>query len=684
MPNDGVESTPPVAERRPHTREVHGTATEDPWYWLRERDDPAVVALLEAENAYTEERTAHLASLREHLFEEIRSRILETDQSVPVPKGPWEYRVRTVEGLQYPVHVRRPRGGTDEDEVVLLEENALAEGHAYFAVGDFAISPDHRLLAYTVDTDGDEEYAMTVVDLDSGQIVDESLTELSYGVAWANDSRTLYVVRTDDARRPDRVLRHVVGTETAADEELYREADERFWVGVGSTRSDRFVVIGSESKTTSEYWVIDADVPTGPPRVVEPRREGVEYRISHQGDRFLVLTNLDAVDFRLMAAPTEDPGAENWVDIIPHRPGVRIEDVDAFESFLVVTERRDAVPVMRVIDRATGASRDIEVPEPVYEAGPGSNAEFATDRFRYGYTSMVTPPSMFELDLTSWSSTLLKQQPVLGTDLGAYRTERTWATAEDGTRIPISVVWRPDAVEGPAPCLLYGYGSYEVVIPASFSSARLSLLDRGAIFAVAHVRGGGELGRRWYEDGRLEHKHHTFTDFIACAEHLVAEGRADPARLVARGASAGGLLMGVVVNHRPDLFAGVVAEVPFVDNVNTMLDPTIPLTVTEYDEWGDPNELPAFEWMSAYGPYENIAPARHPALLVTAGLNDPRVQFWEPAKWVQKLRSVSTSSAPILLKTELGAGHGGPSGRYDAWRDEAFVLAFVLDVMGLG
>ncbi len=662
---------------------MHGTTAEDPWFWLREREDPAVLAHLEAENAHTETALAHLADLREELFDEIRSRVQETDQSLPVPKGPWEYRLRTEEGRQYPIHVRRPRGSSETEEVVLVDENELAEGHDYFALGDLTVSPDHTRLAYTSDTDGDEEYALTVIDISSGELLDESLEALSYGLVWGNDNRTLFTVGMDEARRPDRVMRHVVGDDSDRDVEVFREDDERFWVGIGATRSERFVVIGTESKTSSEYWVIDADEPSSAPRVIEPRRDDVEYRISHQDDRFLILTNLDAVDFRLMEAPVETPGGDNWTEVIPHRPGTRLEDIDAFEAFTVISERRDATPVLRIVDRATGDSRDLDMPEEVYEAGPGSNAEFATTSLRYGYTSMVTPPSTFELDLTTWESTLLKQQPVLHTALDMYATRREWATAADGTRIPISLLWRPDTVAGPAPCLLYGYGSYEVVIPASFSSARLSLLDRGAIFAIAHVRGGGEMGRRWYEEGRLEHKHHTFSDFVACAEHLIHAGVADPERLVARGASAGGLLMGVVVNERPDLFAGVVAEVPFVDTVNTMLDASIPLTVTEYDEWGDPNQSDAFDWMAAYSPYENVAAAVHPSLLITAGLNDPRVQYWEPAKWAAKLRETTSGDRPILLKTELGAGHGGPSGRYDAWRDEAFVQAFVLDVMGL-
>lgn len=673
----------PVAERRPHLREVHGTSVQDPWFWLRNRDDPAVIALLEAENSATDAATAHLAELRASLFDEIRGRVNETDQSVPLPKGPWDYQTRTFEGLQYAVHVRRPRGGDDPTEEVLLNENALAEGHDYFALGDFAVSPNHERLAYTTDTDGDEQYDLTVLDLASGRVIDQHLSGLGYGLAWAADNETLFAVLLDPSQRPDRVVRHRVGADAAELEVVFTEPDERFWVGVGTTRSERYVVIGSESKTTSEQWLIDAHEPTRPARVVEPRREGVEYRIAHQGERLLIVTNAEAVDFRLMAAPVDAPGADNWVEVVPHRAGTRLEGVDAFADFVVLSELREATPTLRVLDR-TGTATDIDTPDEIYDIGPASNVEYDTDRFRFGYASMVTPPSVIDYEVATGSQAVLKQVEVLGdTDLSAYRTARQWASAPDGTRVPISLVWRADRVDGPAPCLLYGYGSYEVVIPASFSSARLSLLDRGVVFAIAHIRGGGELGREWYEQGRLEHKHHTFSDFVACAEHLVNNGFAAPGRMVARGASAGGLLMGVVVNEQPDLFAGVVAEVPFVDNVNTMLDETIPLTVTEYDEWGDPNLPDAFGWMAAYSPYENVRAADHPALLVTAGLNDPRVQYWEPAKWVQKLRSLTTSARQILLKTEMGAGHGGPSGRYDAWRDEAFVQAWILDVMGL-
>lgn len=677
------DDTAPIAPRRPYTRIVHGTATEDPWYWLRDRDDSAVLDYLRAENSWTDSSTDHLEGLRKILFEEIRARVKESDQSVPIPKGPWEYRVRTKEGFQYPLHVRQRRGEPATEEV-LLDENEIAEGNDYFAVGDLAVSPDHRFLAYTTDIEGNEEYDLTVVDLHTREVIDDGVRQLSYGLVWANDCRTLFLVLTDTARRPNRVVRHAVGNLKSDDVTIFTEPDERFWVGVGITRSEKFVVIGSESKTSSEYWLLDADLPDGEPSLVEPRREGHEYRVSHQGDRLLILTNDDAVDFRLVEAPLQEPASNNWREIVPHREGTRIEDVDAFETFTVVTERRDAVPVLRVMDHVSNREFEVGMDEPVFEAGPGANAEYATRVLRYGYTSMVTPPSTFEIDIDTRERRLLKQQPVLGdTDLSAYKSERTWSTSVDGTRVPVSLVWRPDVVTWPAPTLLYGYGAYEVGIPASFSSARLSLLDRGVVFAIAHVRGGGELGRTWYEQGRLEHKQNTFSDFGSCRDHLVSEGWSDAHRVVARGGSAGGLLMGAMVNQRPEAFAGIVAEVPFVDNVNTMLDPTIPLTITEYDEWGNPNDISTFRLMSAYGPYENVTADNHPALLVTAGLNDPRVQYWEPAKWVAKLRSISTSNHPILLRTELDSGHGGPSGRYDAWRDEAFVMSFIIDSFNL-
>ena len=680
---DSERNKPPVASQKEHTRVVHGNSTEDPWFWLRYREDPAVLQYLRAENDWTAQATAHLGELRAALFEEIKGRIKEEDQSLPVPKGPWEYRVRTGEGLQYPIHVRQQRG-LSESEEVLLDENQLALGHEYFALGDLAVSPDHRLLAYTVDTDGNEEYELHVMDLERREIIDSGINGLSYGLVWANDSQTLFMVLTDEAQRPDRVVRHVVGTDSQQDKTIFNEEDEKFWVGIGGTRSERYVVVGSESKMSSEYWLLDADSPDGELVIVEPRREGHEYRISHQGDRLLILTNWNALDFRLMETPVDQLGSHNWEEIVPHREGVRLEDIDAFENFMVITERREGVPMLRIRDHKQGDEFEIPMSEPIFEAGSGANAEYSTRVFRYNYTSLVTPASTYEINIDTREQVLLKQQPVLGdTDLSRYRCDRLWATSTDDTKVPMSVVWRPDVVTWPAPTVIYGYGAYEIGIPAAFSSARLSLLDRGVIFAIAHVRGGGELGRNWYEQGRLELKQNTFSDFGSCRDHLVREGWSDPNRIVARGGSAGGLLMGAMVNQRPEAFCGVIAEVPFVDNVNTMLDPSIPLTVTEYDEWGNPNDVATFEAMAAYGPYENVVEENHPALLVTAGLNDPRVQYWEPAKWVAKLRARTKSTRMMLLRTEIDSGHGGPSGRYDAWDEEAFVLSVILEMLML-
>jgi oligopeptidase B len=676
---------PPVAPTRPHTRELHGQVVEDSWYWLRDRDDPDVTAYLEAENTYTDAVTQHQGELRDRIFAEIKSHVQETDLSVPVPKGPWEYLVRTNEGEQYPSHWRRPRNDDGSNEQLLLDENVLAGDSPYFALGDFEMSPDHDLVAYTTDHDGDERYVLRVRDLTAGEDLPDEIVDVSYGLAWSADSRTLFYVLTDDAQRPDRVMRHRLGTPTSEDVLVAQEPDERYWVGIGTSRSERFVVISMESKLTSEVWLVEAADPEGPMRVVEPRREGVEYSVAHQGERLLVTTNDGAVDFRLMEAPLGAPGRQRWTEVRPEPPDGRLEGITAFARHYVVSERRGGTSRLTVVDADGGAERVLQFDEEVYEAGPGANAEYDTDLFRFGYGSLVTPGSVFQEHLVTGERVLLKQQPTPGYDRARYDSARRWATAEDGTRIPISLVWRSDlrAPGDAGPLLLYGYGAYEASMGPSFSASRLSLLDRGVVFAIAHVRGGGEMGRRWYEQGRLALKANTFTDFIACAEHLVASGWTTPDRLAARGASAGGLLMGAVANMRPDLFAAIVAEVPFVDNVNTMLDPTIPLTVTEYDEWGNPDEREAYEVMRAYSPYENVRAADYPALLVTAGLNDPRVQYWEPAKWVAKLRATATGARPLLLKTEMGAGHGGPSGRYDAWRDEAFVLAFVLHALGV-
>ncbi|MGH8985150.1 MAG: S9 family peptidase [Acidimicrobiia bacterium] len=696
--------SPPVAPRRPRTLLAHGDERVDDWYWLRERDDPEVRAYLEAENAYTQAVGAATAELRGRLYDEIVGRVQETDVSAPVSKGPFEYFTRTIEQEQYAAHCRRPAGtaglpdafappGSAVGEHVVLDENALASGHEYFALGGFSVSPDHALLAYSTDVTGGERYELRFRDLTTDADLPDVVPDVYYGLAWANDCQTIFYTRPDEAMRPWQIWRHVLGTVPADDILVRQEDDDRYYASVERARTGRFVVLTFGSKLTTEVWLVDSDDPEAPARLVEPRAQGVEYHIEHHGsaahgDRLYVLTNADgAENFKLMVAPATSPGRAAWGEVVAHRADVRLEDVDAFAGHLVVSERAEGLERLAVHRFADGDVHTIEMPEPVYSAGVGPNLEFDTTTLRYAYSSLATPASAYDYDLDARTTTLVKRQPVRGGyDPDVYETERLWATAPDGTRVPISLVHqRGLARDGQAPLLLYGYGSYEVSIDPTFSSVRLSLLERGFVWAIAHVRGGGELGRHWYDDGKLARKSNTFTDFIACAEHLVAEGYTSPERLVARGGSAGGLLIGAVVNARLDLFGTVVAEVPFVDCLTTILDETLPLTVTEWEEWGNPvADLDIYELMKSYSPYDNVEPKAYPALLVTGGLNDPRVQYWEPAKWVAKLRATKTDDRPLLLKMEMGAGHGGPSGRYDAWRDEAFVLAFVLDQVGIG
>ncbi len=711
----------PRAERRPTVLETHGDRRVDDWFWLRDRDDPAVVEHLRAENAWTDYATAHLAPLREELFAEIRARIVETDLSVPVRKDRWWYYQRTVEGQAYAIHCRLPvespdrdpatpptapegsnPGETWADEEILLDENALAEGHAYFDVANLSVSPGGGRLALAVDTTGDERFTLRFRELvgsgHAGEDPAEEIEGTSYGLAWANDDRTVFYTRPDAANRPHQLWRHRVGTPPADDDLLFEEADERFHLGVGRTKDGVFVVLELQSKVTSEAHILAADDPGGEFRLVEPRRQGVEYGLEHHRDHLLIMTNDGAENFRLVAAPDTDPVRARWREVIPHRPDVRLDGVDIFAGHLVAYERLEGVARIRVhtlgIDPAGGAGpwgeplgegRLVPAPELPSTSWGGPNPEFGSTVLRYEYSSLVTPRSVSDLDLVTGETVLRKRQVVLGGyEPGDYVTERVWATAPDGTRVPISIVRRADTPrDGTAPGLLYGYGSYEASMDPVFSSIRLSLLDRGFVYAIAHVRGGGEMGRRWYEEGKMLAKANTFTDFVACAATLVEQRFVDPAQLVGRGGSAGGLLIGAVANLAPDRFRALVAEVPFVDCLTTILDETLPLTVIEWEEWGNPGADPAiYEAMKAYTPYDGVRPGRYPDILATAGLEDPRVGFWEPAKWVQKLRRADPEGR-ILLKVELEAGHAGPSGRYEAWKEEAFVLAFILDEVGL-
>ncbi|GAA1817996.1 S9 family peptidase [Luedemannella flava] len=687
--------SPPSAKRLPHIRTHHGDEVVDEYAWLADKDDPDTIAYLTAENDWTDARTEHQSALRETLFNEIKRRTKETDLSVPARKGGFWYYSRTVEGQQYAIHCRLvaepgqvappsiDAGGPLAGEEILLDGNALAGDSPFFSVGTFDVSPDGNLLAYSVDLTGDERFTLRVKDLRTGELLDDELTEVFYGSAWSKDGSVLFYQTVDDAWRPHRVWRHVLGTPRDADEIAFEEPDERFWVGIGLTRSEEYLLIDVHSKTTSEVYVVPAATPLDPPRSVAPRRQGVEYGVEHDpaGDRFLIMHNDGAEDFALAWTPVDAPGA--WQPLIPHVRGVRLLDVDAFASHLVVSLRQDGLTGLRVIP-TDGDAYEITFPEPIYTVGLDANPEFDTATIRLHYASLVSPDSIYDYDLRTRDMVLRKQRPVLGGyDAAQYEQHREWAVAPDGTRVPISLICRVGTPrDGSAPAVLYGYGSYEASMDPWFSIARLSLVDRGVIFAVAHVRGGGELGRHWYDDGKLLHKKNTFTDFIACARHLAASGWTAPERIVARGGSAGGLLVGAVANMAPDAFAGVVAQVPFVDALTTILDPSLPLTVTEWEEWGNPLDDPdVYAYMKSYTPYENVAEARYPAILAMGSLNDTRVLFHEPAKWVARLRAVNPDGN-FLLKTEMGAGHGGPSGRYDAWREEAFINAWTLDLVG--
>ena len=674
---------PPSAPARLRRLVAHGDIRADNWFWLRDRHDPEVIRYLEAENAWTDAAMAHTEGLREALYHEMLGRIQETDLTVPEEVDGWWYYARTEEGKQYPIHCRR-RQSLEAPEDVVLDQNELAHGHRYFRLGAFRPSPDHRFLAYSTDTRGDERYTLVVKDLATGEVLADRIGDSTYGVEWSADGRQLFYVTLDQASRPWELHRHEMGTDQRDDALVHREEDGTFIVSLVKTRSRRYLLLEIASHSTSEVRVIDARRPLEEPRTLAVREQNIEYAVEHHGDRFFIVTNDGAVNFRLVEAAVTATSKAEWRTIIPHRDQVKIDAVDAFARHLVVHEREDATAHLRIHDLVTGDEHRVTFPEEVYTVQVQRNPGFDTDVVRFIYTSPVTPPSVVDYSMTNRDWMLRKQQPVLGGyDATLYHTERTFARAPDGTRVPLSLVYRlPLERNGARPLLLYGYGSYGSNYDPAFSSNAISLLDRGFVIAIAHVRGGEELGRPWYEQGRLLAKRNTFTDFIAAAEHLLDVGCTSRDRLVISGGSAGGLLMGAVVNMRPDLFAAAVAEVPFVDVVTTMLDASIPLTVIEYEEWGNPNDPQFYEYMKSYSPYDNVAPQPYPPMLVTAGLNDPRVAYWEPAKWVAKLRATKTDSNRILLRTNMGAGHGGASGRYDYLREVAFKYAFVLDTLG--
>lgn len=674
---------PPIARKKARRIRRHGDTRIDPYAWLRDRDDPEVIAYLKAENRHTAHRMRGTRALRDKLFDEMRRRIKETDLDVPVRIDDYFYYSRTQKGLQYAILCRKHRSLRAREQV-LLDQNRLAKGKPYFAVGSQNIHPAHTLLAYTTDTTGDERYTLQIKDLTSGKDLPEKIANVS-SVAWARDGETLFYAVIDHLHRPFAVYRHRLGTPVDEDVRVFHEPDEAFYLSVGTSRSRDFVLLELHAKTTSEVHFLPAAEPHQPFRLIQKRRRHVEYGVEHHGDSFYILHNHKATNFALARAPIAQPSARHWTPVLEHRADVLLEDVSLFADHLVVYEREGGLPHIRIRKLATGAEHRIRFPESVYTVDESANPDFHTRTLRFTYSSLVTPASIYDYDMDKRSRTLLKQAPVLGGYQPArYVTERLFATAPDGARVPISLVYRRGLTrDGSNPLFLTGYGAYGVSREPSFSSLRLSLLDRGVVYAIAHVRGGSEMGRDWYEKGKFLHKKNTFTDFIACAETLIALGYTTPARLAINGGSAGGLLMGAVANLRPDLFGVVVADVPFVDVLNTMLDPSLPLTVIEYDEWGNPNDPKYYAYIKSYSPYDNVRAQAYPTMLVTAGINDPRVSYWEPAKLVAKLRATKTDDNELLLKTQMSAGHFGASGRYEALKEVAFDYAFVLTRLGV-
>lgn len=674
---------PPVAEKHPDVSVLHGDERIDNYFWMRDRDNPKVIAYLEAENAYTESMMQHTEALQTTLYDEMLSRIKETDLSVPYRKGDFYYYSRTEEGKAYPIYCRK-QGSLDATEEVLLDQNELAAGHDFLSLGVFQVSPNHQLLAYSVDTTGDERYTLFFLDLTTHQVYPESIAETSPAFTWGNDSQTVFYTQVDPLNRPFKLFRHTLGFPPDSDVLIHHEQDEAYFLDVSRTRSEAYILMSLDSKVTSEVHYLDANNPTGAFQVIQPRCSGIEYSVEHHGSHFYIVTNDSAINFKLMKTLVESPSKENWLTEIPHRDEVMISGISAFADHMVVYEREAGLPTVLVRKLSTTGEHYITFPESTYAVFQGNNPEFNTTTLRFNYTSLVTPNSVFDYDLETQKLELKKETEVLGGyDRTQYTSDRIMATAADGTEIPISIVYKKGMERnGPRPLLLTGYGAYGISYPPSFSSNRLSLLDRGVVIAIAHIRGGGEMGRKWYEDGKFLKKKNTFTDFIACAEHLIDRKWTSKDAIAISGGSAGGLLMGAVANMRPDLFKVVVANVPFVDVVTTMLDTSIPLTVLEWEEWGNPNNKTYYDYMKSYSPYDNVEPKDYPHMLITAGLNDQRVKYWEPAKWTAKRRDMKTDDNILLLKTNMGAGHGGASGRYERLKEVAFEYAFILERLG--
>ncbi|MDT3776581.1 S9 family peptidase [Nitrospira sp. MA-1] len=676
--------TPPRAKRVPYRLEHHGHVRTDEYYWLRDRENPEVLAYLQAENEYAATLRSHTRELEQTLFEEIRDRIQPTDLSVPFRLGDFWYYTRYEEGKEYALYCRKEKSLANP-ELIMVDGNELARGHDYFSLGNWTVSFAQDILAYAIDTQGRRIYTIGFKNLTTGETIDEWIPSVTGNMEWGNDNRTLFYSRQDSVTlRSNQIFCHRLGTNPQLDTLVYEETDETFSVSIEKTKSKQYLLIGSHQSITNEYRYLNADNPESDFQIFQARKRGHEYDVDHLGDHFWIRTNDDAKNFRLMRTETKATSATHWEEVIPHRLEVYLEGFELFKNFLVLEERRQGLIHLRMLRTEDASEHELNFGEPAYLAALGDNLEADTPYLRFGYTSMTTPMTIYDYHMETREKILLKQEPVLGNfHISHYQTERLFAPAPDGTSIPISVVYRKGFVpDGTHPLLLYGYGSYGASMDASFSSPRLSLLDRGFVYALAHIRGGEELGRQWYENGKLLSKKNTFTDFIACAEFLIRQGYAAPQKLFALGGSAGGLLMGAIMNMRPDLFHGVVAQVPFVDVVTTMLDPNIPLTTGEYDEWGDPNQQQFYEYMLSYSPYDNLQPQPYPHLLVTSGLHDSQVQFWEPTKWVAKLRALKTDNQRLLLRTNMDAGHSGASGRFKRYEETAMIYAFLLDLAG--
>ena len=673
---------PPMTEKKPKTTNIHGTTLVDDFFWLREKTNPAVMAHLKAEDEYTNTVMKPTAALQEKLYNEMLSHIKQTDTNVPYRQGNYFYYSRTEEGKQYPIYCRK-KGSLDAPEEVLVDVNELAKGQKFMSVGTFVPSDDGNLLAYSTDNTGYRQFTLQVKDLRTGQLFPERIERVN-GVAWATDNKTFFYVTEDDVtKRSDKFFRHVLGSDKS--NLVYEEKDELFDIGVGRSLDNAVIFVHAFSKTSTEARYIRADDPNGTLKVILPRQPEHEYDVDYRNNLFYIRTNKGAKNFRVVTAPVNDPSEKNWKEFMAHRPEVKVDGVSLFANHAVLSEWENGLEQLEIVDFKTNKRQRVQFPEPVYSVGLTSNREYNTSVVRYGYNSLVTPYSVFDYDMNTGKSTLLKQTEVPGGfDRSKYKSERVFATASDGTKVPMSIVYRNGVkLDGSAPLLLYGYGSYGYSISPTFSSNRLSLLDRGVIYAIGHIRGGSELGEEWRQAGRMMKKMNTFTDFIACAEALIKMKYTSKDRLVIQGGSAGGLLVGAVSNMRPDLFKAVVSQVPFVDVLNTMLDASLPLTTSEYIEWGNPNEKPAFDYMKTYSPYDNVAKQNYPAMLVKVSVNDSQVPYWEGAKLVAKLRAMKTDNNPLLLKVNFGAGHGGSSGRYDALRETSFDYAFMLWQMGI-